>query len=419
MKRIILTFVAVLGLCCQMPAAVVKTGLEVLMENEFDVLQGKRVGLVTNPTGVDSELHSTVDILASAPGVELVSLFGPEHGVRGNAHAGDHVASNVDEATGLPVYSLYGATRKPTREMLSGIDVMVYDIQDNGCRSYTFISTLGLVMQACAENDVEVVVLDRPNPLGGITIDGPVVNDGCFSFVGMYKIPYVYGLTVGELATMLNEEGMNRGQKGQDAPSHCRLTVVPMEGWQRNMLYQDTGLPWVLPSPHIPQPESALAYPASGIVGELSNYLSIGVGYTLPFQLFAAEWIADADAFAAELNALGLPGVRFRPIYFKPFYGGKKDVQLSGVQFHFTDFLHAPVALLQFYVMETVARMYPSHRPFNLADESKYAMLDKVLGGPQIRRMFRVHYSVDDILEYWNKDADNFRKLSARYYLYD
>ena len=419
MKRLITSILIFFGVCCGLNAAVVRTGLEVLAGNDFDLLQGKRVGLVTNPTGVDSQLNSTVDILASAPGVELVALFGPEHGVRGAAHAGDQVGNAKDEATGLPVYSLYGTTRKPAKEMLKGIDVMVYDIQDNGCRSYTFISTLGLVMQACAENGVEVMVLDRPNPLGGIKIDGPVVNDGCFSFVGMYKIPYVYGLTVGELAMMLNEEGMNRGQKGQDAPAHCRLTVVPMEGWTRDMLYKDTGLPWVLPSPHIPQPESALAYPASGVVGELSNYLSIGVGYTLPFQLFAAEWISDADALAAALNALELPGVRFRPIYFKPFYGGKKDVQLGGVQFHFTDFHHAPVALLQFYVMETVAKLYPSHRPFNLADESKYAMLDKVLGGPQLRKMFGKRYLVEDIIDYWNKDADNFRELSAPYHLYE
>ena len=257
----------------------VKTGLEVLVESDFAPLQGKRVGLVTNPSGVDRNLVSTVDILANAPGVNLVALYGPEHGVRGSEHAGDHVTSEPrDPATGLPVYSLYGSTRKPTAEMLKDIDVMVYDIQDNGCRSYTFISTLGLVMSACAEAGIEVVVLDRPNPLGGLQVDGPLVEDGYFSFVGMYRIPYVYGLTVGELATMINEEGMNRGQKGTDKFRKCHLTVVEMEGWRRDMLFQETGLPWVMSSPHIPQASSAQAYPCSGIAGDMGSYLNIGVG---------------------------------------------------------------------------------------------------------------------------------------------
>ena len=191
----------------------VKTGIEVLRDRGFDILIGKRVGLVTNPSGVDSHLNSTVDILYNAPGVELVALYGPEHGVRGDVYAGGKVADTEDETTGLPVYSLYGSTRKPTPEMLEGIDVMVYDIQDVGVRSYTFISTLGLVMEACAAKDIEVVVLDRPNPLGGNKIEGCYVERPFNSFVSQYRIPYVYGLTVGELAEMINEEGLNRGQK--------------------------------------------------------------------------------------------------------------------------------------------------------------------------------------------------------------
>ena len=254
MRRIIIVFALMISVSCgarggnvvttqtvfedkvEVKATPVKTGLEVLVESDFAPLKGKRVGLVTNPSGVDRNLVSTVDILANAPGVNLVALFGPEHGVRGSEHAGDHVTSEPrDPATGLPVYSLYGATRKPTKEMLNGIDAMVYDIQDNGCRSYTFISTLGLVMSACAEAGIEVIVLDRPNPLGGIQVDGPLVEDGYFSFVGMYRIPYVYGLTVGELATMINEEGMNCGQKGNEKPLKCHLTVIEMEGWRRDM----------------------------------------------------------------------------------------------------------------------------------------------------------------------------------------
>ena len=196
------------------PEDVVRPGIEVLESRGFDCLRGKRVGLVTNPSGVDRNMRSTIDILYNAPGVELVALYGPEHGVRGNVYAGGKVTDTKDPATGLPVYSLYGATRKPTPEMLKGIDVMVYDIQDVGVRSYTFISTLGLVMEACSEQGIEVVVLDRPNPLGGDKIEGPYVQDGYFSFVSQYEIPYIYGMTVGELALLINGKGLNRGQLG-------------------------------------------------------------------------------------------------------------------------------------------------------------------------------------------------------------
>ncbi len=192
----------------------VRPGIEVLREMGFSPLRGKRVGLVTNPSGVDRELNSTIDILFNAPGVNLVALFGPEHGVRGDVYAGGKVTNSTDPVTGLPVYSLYGPTRKPTADMLEGIDVMVYDIQDVGTRSYTFISTLGLVMSACAEKGIEVMVLDRPNPLGGNKIEGCFPEEGFYSFVGQYRIPYIYGLTVGELAGLLNSEGLNRGQKG-------------------------------------------------------------------------------------------------------------------------------------------------------------------------------------------------------------
>lgn len=397
---------------------VVKTGLEVLIEQDFAPLKGKRVGLVTNPSGVDRNLVSTIDILADAPGVNLVALYGPEHGVRGSEHAGDHVTSEPrDPATGLPVYSLYGATRKPTPEMLKGIDVMVYDIQDNGTRSYTFISTLGLVMTACAEAGIEVVVLDRPNPLGGIQMDGPLVQDGYFSFVGMYRIPYVYGLTVGELATMVNEEGMNRGQKGNEKPLKCKLKVIEMEGWRRDMLFQDTGLPWVMPSPHIPQASSAMAYPCSGIAGDMGGYVNIGVGYTLPFELFGAEWIKDPEGLAARLNGLGLTGVRFRPIYYKPFYGGSAGKLVKGVQFYFTDYHHAPTALLQFYVLQEIHAMYPTRKPA-LSDDSKFAMLDKISGGPQVRHLFAKRCRVEDILDYWNADRDTYRVLAEKYFRY-
>lgn len=397
---------------------IVKTGIEVLMESGFAKLQGKRVGLVTNPSGVDRNLVSTIDILANAEEVNLVALYGPEHGVRGSEHAGDHVTSEPrDPATGLPVYSLYGATRKPTPEMLKGIDVMVFDIQDIGTRSYTFISTLGLVMTACGETGIEVMVLDRPNPLGGIQVDGPLVQDGYFSFVGMYRIPYVHGLTVGELATMINEEGMNRGQKGNEKFVKCKLTVIEMEGWRRNMLFSDTGLPWVMTSPHIPQFESALAYPCSGIAGDMGGFVNIGVGYTLPFQTFAAEWIDSPEIFAARLNALNLPGVRFRPIYYKPFYGGAAGKLLKGVQFYFTDYHRAPTALLQFYVLQELHAMYPARKPL-FGDGNKPTMLNKIMGGSNILALFAKRCRVEDILPAWNADREAYLELARKYYRY-
>ena len=410
MKRILM----ILALCITAPlGAQVLTGIEVLRLNGFEELQGKRVGLVTNPSGVDRELHSTIDILFDAPEVQLVALFGPEHGVRGDAYAGAHVESDKDPKTGLPVYSLYGPTREPTPEMLKGIDVMVYDIQDVGVRCYTFISTLGLVMRACAKAGIEVLVLDRPNPLGGNKIEGPYVQDGYYSFVSQYRIPFIYGLTVGELAGLINEEGLNRGQKGDLVPLKCKLNVIPMRGWRRDMLFRDTGLPWVLPSPNIPSMQSALCYPASGICGEF-GHLHMGVGYTIPFETFAAEWV-DADALKERLDSYGLPGTAFRTIHYKPIAGSKNGKLLHGVQLFFTDYAAAPVSLVQFYVMQAVNELFPGHNPYPLKSTR---MLDIVCGTDYVRTTFGKRLQAADIVEYWNKDIEDFRAVSHFYYLY-
>lgn len=419
MKKITLLFICLAALlssgtaCVAEPA--VKTGIEVLRDRGFEGLQGRRVGLVTNPSGVDRHLNSTVDILYNAQGVELVALYGPEHGVRGDVYAGGKVSDTVDAATGLPVYSLYGATRKPTPEMLEGIDVMVYDIQDVGARSYTFISTLGLVMEACAEKGIEVMVLDRPNPLGGKKIEGCYVERPFNSFVSQYRIPYIYGLTVGELAMLINEEGLNRGQLGDQAPSKCRLTVVPMEGWTRDMLYEDTGLPWVLPSPNIPFKDSPLYYVSSGICGELYGFLNIGVGYTLPFQVFGAPWI-DPVALKEKLDSYRLPGVSFRTIYYTPISGSLKGQLTAGVQFFFTDYEKARLTELQFYVMQALAELYPDRKAFDEADG--VGLFDKVCGTDYVREVFSKGYNFADIKEYWRKDEKSFRALSQKYHLY-
>ena len=430
MKRILNIVAALLAFAVMLPSCtagvqqgstskgeVVKTGIDVLQSNGFKQLQGKKVGLVTNPSGVNNQLVSTVDILANAPGVELVALYGPEHGVRGDIHAGDKVSDDVDPKTGVPVYSLYGKTRKPTPEMLKDVDAIVYDIQDNGCRSFTFISTLGLLMEAAAENGKEVIVLDRPNPLGGNKVEGNLVEAGNFSFVSQFEIPYLYGLTVGELAQMLNEEGMLKGEKGtNDTILKCNLTVVPMEGWSRDMVYTDTRLPWVLPSPHMPQAETSYYYPATGILGEL-GYMSIGVGYTLPFQMVAAQWINAAE-FADALNALGLQGVTFRPINVKPFYSVGKGENMGGVQIYITDYEKAHLTSIQFYIMQEVARLYPEHEVMANADKGRFRMFDLVSGTNFIREKFSETKQYKDIEAYWNKDVENFKELSKKYYLY-
>ncbi len=387
----------------------VKTGIEVLREDGFKILQGKKVGLITNQTGVDSKLRTTIDILYNAPGLELVALFGPEHGVRGDSPAGEYVESYTDEKTGLPVYSLYGKTRKPTEKMLEGIDVLVYDIQDIGVRSYTYISTMGYTMEAAAQHGIEYVVLDRPNPLGGYKIEGSPVKEGFFSMVSAYPIPYVYGLTCGELAKLYVEEKLLNSQK------RCNLSVVAMKGWHRNMNYKDTGLPWVLSSPHLPNPETAAAYVATGVMGELFVF-SEGVGYTLPFQLYAAEWI-DQFKLAEAMNDLGMEGVMFRPLQFKPYYGRDKAKELHGVQIYISDAAKVNLMSLQFRFMEVHHNLYPGIDVLELS-KKRHNMFDKVTGSSEIRETFFKNYLYDDIKELLNEGVDEFRQISKQYYLY-
>lgn len=402
---IALSAVMTLGLTAQ-----VKPGIEVLKDLDFAPLQGKRVGLITNPSGVDNNLRSTIDLLHEAPNVTLTALYGPEHGVRGDVHAGDHVSNSTDPKTGVPVYSIYGSTRKPTPEMLKDVDVLVYDIQDNGCRSFTFISTMGLAMDACAELGKEFMVLDRPNPVGGNKVEGCITEDDCYSFVSQFPIPYLYGLTPGELANYLNDEGLLESGKKVD------LTVIPMEGWQRDMSFAETGMPWVLPSPHIPTPDSSLHYPASGILGEL-DYMSIGVGYTLPFKLFAASWV-DAEKLSDRLNALEIPGVAFRPIHIKPFYGFAKGEDIQGVEYYITDPQIAPLTLIQFYVMQELADLHPDHKAMETGNPKRFNMFDKVVGSKNLRPAFAKNHKVADIIDYWNKDVESFKEAKAKYHLY-
>ena len=405
---IILSMFCFLSLSAFSQKIKIKTGIEVLKEQKFKALEGKSVGLITNPTGVDNSMKSTIDILHEAPNVRLVALFAPEHGVRGDAHAGDHVENATDPKTGLPVYSLHGKTKKPTPEILEGIDALVYDIQDIGCRSFTYISTMGLAMQAAAENNVEFIVLDRPNPLGGLKVEGGLVDDNFISFVSQFKIPYVYGLTCGELALLLNGENMLNGQ--------CKLQVVKMKGWKRKMTYEQTGLQWIPSSPHIPQSISAVFYPVSGILGEL-GYMSIGVGYTIPFQMFASEWV-KAEDLAGNLNRLRLSGLHFRPIYLKPFYSVGQGKQLQGVQVHIMDYEKARLSEIQFYVMQEIANLYPDKAIFDNANNKRFRMFDQVTGSDYVRLEFAKNNKFEDITEFWYKETEPFKKRSKKYYLY-
>ena len=389
----------------------IETGIEVLRHRNFDILKGKRVGLITNPTGVDSRLKSTIDILFEAKGVKLIALYGPEHGVRGDVSGGERIDSYIDQQTNIPVYSLYGKTQKPTADMLKNVDVLVYDIQDIGCRSYTYISTMGMAMEAAGENKIEFVVLDRPNPLGGKKVEGSIVEKGFESFVSQYPVPYVYGLTCGELARMLNKEGMLANAV------KCKLTIVPMKGWKRSMIFPETGLPWVPTSPHVPSESSPEFYVSTGILGEL-GVISEGVGYTIPFRTFAAEWI-NPNLLADKMNALKLDGVLFRPITFKPFYGKFKEMQLKGVQIHFSGYSKVNLMSLQFLFMEVHNGLYPDKNPFTLADPSRIRMFDKVVGTDKIRGLFTKRMVYADVKSYLEKDLQDFRKTSKKYFLYD
>lgn len=387
----------------------VKLGIDVLRERNFDILRGKRVGLITNPTGVAGDLKSTVDLLFKAPGVQLVALFGPEHGVRGDAEAGKLVENYTDRSTGLPVYSLYGMTRKPTRWMLRDLDVLVYDIQDIGVRSYTYISTMGYAMEAAAENGIEFVVLDRPNPLTGVRVEGPMMEEQYKSFVGMYPIPYVYGMTAGELARMINEEGwLNGGAK-------CKLTVIPMQGWTRSMWWDDTGLHWVPPSPNIPRSTTPMFYVMTGLLGELGT-VNHGIGYTLPFELVGAAWI-EAQMLADHLNSRKLAGVEFRPIFYRPF--NDNGTRYQGVQIHVIDRATIDLTAVQLHILSALYQLFPERNIYARARREKIEAFDKIMGSAEIRHELVTYTRVEDILARINAKNAEFKKKREQYLLYE
>lgn len=342
-------------------------GLERLSSPEAALLRGKRVGLVTNHTGLTPGFESSVDALKAVARVE--KLYGPEHGIRGDAGPGDHVASSVDGRTGIPVFSLYGESRKPTPEMLGGIDALVFDMQDVGCRFYTYIYTMAYAMEACAEVGLPFVVLDRPDPLGGAIVSGNAIQTACSSFVGDYGLPQRYGLTIGELALYLN------GVRGLG----CDLSVVRLESWTREAWQDEIGLPWTMPSPNIPTLESALVYSGTCIF-EGTN-LSEGRGTARPFELIGAPWL-DCYATAEAMNRLELPGIRFRPLYFTPSCSKHSLSSCAGVQLHVDPRMRKEAPLLEAAVrlLFAIRDLHPKDFAFLPAQSGGRPFIDLISG---------------------------------------
>ena len=338
--------------------------------------------------------------------INLTALYGPEHGVRGDAQAGSYVDFYIDETTGLPVYSLYGKTRKPTPEMLEDVDVLVFDIQDVGTRFYTYIYTMALAMEAAKEKGIPFVVLDRPNPLGGLKVEGPVLEAPEYaSFIGQYEIPLRHGMTVGELAKLFNKEfGI-----GAD------LKVVKMKNWKRQMNYEDTGLEWVLPSPNMPTLDTAYVYPGTGLI-EGTN-LSEGRGTTKPFELLGAPFINSTE-LARELNKLKLKGVEFRAASFTPTFSKHSGVLTHGVQVHITDYDDFVPLETGLHIVKTVHDLYPEEFEFRAEDSKGISFFDLLIGNGWVRDDIEAGKSVKQIKQKWERDLKGFLKVRSKYLLY-
>jgi uncharacterized protein YbbC (DUF1343 family) len=386
--------------------AAVSLGIDELEKNHFAVLQGKRVGLITNPSGVDSKGRSAIDVLYHGTGFQLVRLFGPEHGIDGKAQAGRSVENSRDPHTGLRVCSLYGDTRRPTSEMLDGIDTLVYDVQDLGCRSYTFISTLGYVMEEASKRNIEVVVLDRPNPLGGIRIEGPRLDDSVKSFVGLYDIPYVYGLTPGELAQWINAKYL-------DKP--CRLLVVAMSGWTRGMVWEDTGLKWVPTSPNIPTIGAARGYTATGFLGEIG--IESGIGSPVPFQVVAGSgW--DPAPLVRQFRNLHIPGVHVVPYHYRTEDGRWAGSSYSGVYLQIDPRNSGNLTAISLQAIEILEREIDGFSAFGRTTDDEREMFAKVTGQANLRRQLIEGRPVSDIVHSWDAGVVRWSQERLPYLLY-
>jgi uncharacterized protein YbbC (DUF1343 family) len=388
----------------------VMTGLEVALSGQASQLREGRVGLICHPASVDSTLRHAVDLLHEHPDVELTAIFGPQHGARGETQ--DNMiewTGYQDPGTGLPVFSLYGEHRRPTSEMLTHVDVLAFDLQDVGARYYTFIHTMALAMEACRDSDKRMLILDRPNPIGGAQIEGPVLDPAFRSFVGLHPLAIRHGMTVGEIARYLNDEcGIG-----------CSLDVAPMEGWRRSQYFDETGLPWVMPSPNIPTLDAAVVYPGLCLL-EGTN-VSEGRGATRPFEISGAPW-ADPRSLVRIMEDFELPGVRFRPLHFIPTFHKWAGETIGGLQIHVTDRrsfepFRTGVALVMAYRELGGAAFRFNDPPY----EYEYELLpfDILCGTDRVRRKIEGGSALDDIIADWENELEEFAQVRRKYLLYD
>lgn len=396
--------------CSPRPDARVKTGADVLFENRIDLIKGKRVGLVTNHTAILSDGRHLADALHTHPDVELVVLFGPEHGIRGDAPDGAAIRDSVDQSTGVPVYSLYGAVRKPTPEMLRSVDVLLFDIQDIGARFYTYISTMSYAMEAAAEQSIPFVVLDRPNPIRGTWAEGFLRVDTLSSFVGLHPIPIAHGMTVGELALLFN------GQKWLSGGVSALLTVVPMENWTRDLWYDETGLQWVRPSPNMATLSTAVVYPGTCLL-EGTN-LSEGRGTERPFEMLGAPFV-DGARWAERLNGAGLPGVSFEPVTFTPRAIPNvtnnpkyRDLECRGIFITVTDRDRFEPVRTGVHILAAAKELF--------ADSLKWrqSSIDRLAGTPELRLKLDAGVAPEAIVAGWRDGAGRFLEMRKPYLLY-
>jgi uncharacterized protein YbbC (DUF1343 family) len=377
----------------------VAPGIEVLLSDSLHLLRGKRVGLITNQSGRDRRGVSTIDLLYHAPGVRLTALFGPEHGLRGVARAGETVASTTDSATGVPIYSLYGQTNVPTAEMLRDVDILVYDIQDVGARVYTYEWTMALSAEAAGKLGKKFIVLDRPDPIRGDRVEGNILEERFRSFVGQYPVALRYGLTPGELLRYLVGTGQVRAD----------ISVVPMRGWRRSMWWDETGIPWVTPSPNLRSLDATALYP--GTVFFEGTNATEGRGTDKPFQLIGAEWLTDAGAIAREMNALGLPGVHFdstsRTIESGYKFGGKTIpmLELSVTDRNALRPVEVGVRLLR--------AIYVRHR----GEWQWRPSIERLAGTDELRSAVE-QGTIDALLAKWAREASQFQERSRKYWIY-
>lgn len=387
----------------------VKTGLDVLFERQKKLLGGKRIAVAANPSAISSNFHFIVDLFLQEKSWKVVSLFGPEHGIRGEMQDQELSSSFQDPRTGLPVHSLYGKHLKPEPEMLEGIDTIVFDIQDVGSRYYTFIYTLSYIMDACGKLGIEVVVLDRPNPINGISTEGPVLETGYESFVGRYPIPIRHGMTVGELALLFNQEFQ----------LNCSLEVVAMENWKREQFFEDTGLPWVFPSPNMPTVDTAIVYPGMCLL-EGTN-VSEGRGTTRPFEIFGAPWI-DPDAFCRSMESFQLKGLYFRPLYFRPTFNKYKQELCGGAQMHITDRrqfhpVRAALCILSVLTKENADSFQWKEPPYEFVYDR--LPIDILFGNSWCREYLEKGVAPQAIEKTWSASLDSFNRNRAKYLLYE